>query len=313
MARPPRSPHVPLREGVSPSRRVLPSLRSHRWTTVLAALAELLPAVSPAEWERRMQTGQVVDAWGQPIGPQRAYENGLAVHYWRDLPSEQPVPFRHRVLHRDDHLLVVDKPHFLPVTPGGRHVKETLLVRLKDELNLPDLSPLHRLDRETAGLVALCLRPVDRNAYQQLFRERRVHKRYTAIARLDGVPIDVGWCSIRRTHVCDDEQAFYRMRELPGGVPNTETRMELVDRRGPWGRFCLEPVTGKRHQLRVHMAAMGLPLKGDQFYPQTRRGPDEAEDFSEPLQLLAQHLAFTDPVTGEARGFDSQLQLQWPD
>lgn len=319
MARPPRSPHLPLRGGVSPSRRVLPCLRACPWPTVLAALTQLLPAVSGAEWARRMQAGEVVDEHGTPIGPEAPYRNGLAVHYWRDLPTEQAVPFQHRLLHRDEHLLVVDKPHFLPVTPGGRHVRETLLVRLKDEWNLPDLSPLHRLDRETAGVVALCLRPQDRNAYQQLFRERRVTKRYEAIAHIPaasprgGDEPHVGWSTVRRTHLCDDEQAFYRMREDASAPPNSETRVTCTARQGSWGRFCLEPITGKRHQLRVHMAALGLPLKGDQFYPVARRGPHDAEDFREPLQLLAQRLAFVDPVTGEDRCFETQQQLRWPD
>ena len=207
---------------------------------------------------------------------------------------------------------MADKPHFLPVTPGGRYVRQTLVVRLKHRLNLPDLSPLHRIDRETAGLVLFSLRPQDRDAYQRLFRERSVDKTYEAIAPWRE---DLAWPQTRRSHIREQEDAFYRMREAEpheGLPPNSETHLHLLERHGDWARYRLEPVTGKRHQLRVHMNALGVPLVGDQFYPTVRRGPDDAEDFSEPLRLLARAIAFTDPVTGEARRFESRLQLDWP-
>jgi tRNA pseudouridine32 synthase/23S rRNA pseudouridine746 synthase len=231
--------------------------------------------------------------------------NGARVYYWRDLPSETPIPFEAQVLFEDEHLLVADKPHFLPVTPGGRFVRETLLVRLKQRLNLPDLSPLHRIDRETAGLVVFSKRPAERDAYQRLFRERTVHKRYQAIAPL---PMSVALPCVRRSRI-EEDAVFYRMRETEG-EPNSETHIDLLRELGlGLGLYELQPVSGKRHQLRVHMNALGCPIVGDQFYPKVLRGPDEPEDFQSPLQLLAKTLSFTDPVTGQARYFESQRSL----
>lgn len=313
MAHVPKNPAIPMRDGVSPSCLALPRLRHIPWPTLLDHLAERLPRVSRAEWHERMQAGRVLDEAGVPLGPHAPYVNGARVYYWRELAQETAVPFQERVLFQDEHLVVADKPHFLPVTPGGRYVRETLLVRLKHRLGLPDLSPLHRIDRETAGLVVFSVRPPDRDAYQRLFRERQVHKTYEAVAPWqDGQ----SWPQTRRSHLRECEDAFYKMREAAAeeGLPdNSETRIDCVERRGEWARYRLWPVTGKRHQLRVHMLGLGLPLLGDQFYPTVRRAPGEPEDHAEPLRLLALSVAFTDPVTGQPRRFDSQLSLAWPD
>jgi tRNA pseudouridine32 synthase/23S rRNA pseudouridine746 synthase len=157
-------------------------------------------------------------------------------------------------------------------------------------------------------VVVFSLRPQDRAAYQALFRERAVDKVYEAIAPFDAA---VALPLVHRSRMAEDPDMFYRMTEVPGEA-NSETAIDLLERRGAWARYRLAPVTGKRHQLRVHMAALGLPLAGDQFYPRVRRGPDEPEDFADPLRLLARGISFTDPVTGEARRFESQQQLSWP-
>jgi tRNA pseudouridine32 synthase / 23S rRNA pseudouridine746 synthase len=312
MAHVPKNPAIAMRDGVSPSCLALPRLRHIPWASLLDCLAERLPRVTRDEWARRMASGQVVSENGQPLGPDAPYENGTRVYYWRDMPDEAPIPFEARVLFEDEHLVVADKPHFLPVTPGGRYVRETLLVRLKTQLACPDLSPLHRIDRETAGLVLLCKRPQDRDAYQRLFRERRVDKQYEAIAAwTDSITFPL----TRTSHILEDEQAFYRMREARADEalpPNSETRIDCVERRGHWAMYRLWPVSGKRHQLRVHMNALGLPLLGDQFYPQVRRAPREEEDFENPLRLLARGIAFTDPVTGAAQCHKSSMHLAWP-
>lgn len=330
MARPAKNLHIPMRGGVSPSSLALPSLRQPPWTTVLGALTDLLPRIPQAEWHARMASGQVMNDLGQALPPDAPYQKCLRVYYWRELPDEQPIPFQHTVLFRDEHLLVADKPHFLPVTPGGRYVQETLLARLKHELNLPELSPLHRLDRETAGVVAFCLRPQDRDAYQRLFRERQVHKVYEAMAAMAPQPTlpDAPQPPVpttaqamvhpltRRSHIRENPAQFFRMEEAPdteGLPPNSETHIELLAVQRGHGLFRLTPVSGKRHQLRVHMAALGWPLLGDQFYPDVLRAPGEHEDFAQPLRLLSRELAFTDPVTGQARRFVSQRTLAWPD
>lgn len=309
MAHRPKNPAIPMRDGVSPSCVALPRMRTPPWATVLEHLAQRLTAVSLADWRHRMAAGQVVGEGGEPLAPETPYQNGLRVYYWRELPEETPVPFTEHIVFQDAHLVVADKPHFLPVTPGGRYVRESLLVRLKQRLNLPDLSPLHRIDRETAGLVVFSVRPQDRDAYQALFRDRRIHKTYHAVAAWRS---DLAWPHTRRSHILEDEQAFYRMREArpeEGLAPNSETVVDLLERRGLNALYRLTPVSGKRHQLRVHMNGLGLPLRGDRFYPVVRHGPEEDGGFDDPLQLLAQHLAFEDPVTGEVRGFTSQRQL----
>ncbi len=275
-------------------------------------LAERLPAVPREEWCRRMGVGEVLDETGQPVAPDAPFRGGQRLYYWRTLPHEERVPFEAQVLHLDEHLLVADKPHFLPVTPTGRFVRETLLVRLKQATGIDTLSPIHRIDRETAGLVLFSVRAQDRGAYQALFRERQVDKTYEAIA-----PCPAEGAShhqfpvVRRSRIEEDPSAFYRMIETDGEA-NSETTIALAERRGGWARYALEPITGKRHQLRVHMNGLGLPIAGDQFYPMVRRGPGEPEDYAAPLRLLARSIAFTDPVTGRPRRFESRLALAWP-
>jgi len=312
MAHVPKNAAIPMRDGVSPSCVALPRMKRPPWPLLVDYLAERLAVVNRDEWLERMSLGEVVNDHGQPLTADARYENGARVYYWRRLPNEPEIPFRESVVFRDDYLVVADKPHFLPVTPGGRYVQQTLLVRLKRALGLPNLSPLHRIDRETAGLVCFSVRPQDRDAYQRLFRDREVDKAYEAIARADAA---LSTPMTRRSHILEQEGQFYRMREAQpheGLAPNSETRIQLIEQRGDWGRYWLEPVTGKRHQLRVHMHGLGLPLRGDQFYPDVKRGPDELEDFAEPLRLLARELAFDDPVTGQRRSFQSQLTLRWP-
>lgn len=308
MARPPKNPAIPSRRGVSASCIALPYDKTAPWPLLIDFLAERLSAVDRGVWAQRMARGEVLDDLGHALPPDAPFTLGIRVYYYRELDDEPVVPFEEAVLFQDDRLLVSDKPHFLPVTPGGRYVQQSLLVRLKNRLGIDTLSPIHRIDRETAGLVVFSLRPQDRAAYQALFRDRTVHKVYEAIARHDASmhgPI------VRRSRIEEAHDAFFRMNETEG-EPNSETRLDVLEVQGDWARYRLEPLTGKRHQLRVHMNALGLPIAGDQFYPTVLRGPDEAENFSNPLRLLAQAIAFTDPVTGEARVFQSQRALDWP-
>ena len=310
MAHRPKNPLIPARDGVSPSCVAVPHDKPCPWPSVLDFLSDRLPAVDRTGWAARLHAGEVLDDSGQPRAPDSPCTPGERLYYYRRLEAEQPIPFEEAVLFQDEHLLVMDKPHFLPVVPTGRYVQQSLLVRAKRRTGIDTLSPLHRIDRETAGVVVFSIRPQDRNAYQALFRDRAVDKRYEAIAARPGnSPALLG--HVRRSRIEEDPAGFFRMREVDG-EPNSETRISEQERRGGWAKFALEPVTGKRHQLRVHMAALGLPLVGDQFYPVVRRGPDEPEDFSDPLRLLAQAIAFTDPVTGRARRFESNRVLDWP-
>lgn len=272
------------------------------WGTVLDALCARFPKVSRALWLDRVARGRVLDAQGLAITAQTAYEAGLCIHYFREVLDEVPIPTTESVLHLDEHLVVVDKPHFLPVMPAGKYVEETLLRRLMRSLGNPDLVPLHRLDRATAGLVLFSMNPHSRAAYQALFRERSIHKRYVALA--PPLPAQAFPC-VRCSRLVTGEP-FFRSREV-AGEPNSETRIEVIERSATRWRYALMPVTGKKHQLRVHMAALGAPICNDPWYPLLA---DEApDDLQRPLQLLAQGLAFVDPISGKPRRFESQLAL----
>ncbi len=292
-------------DGVSASCVALPH---GPWPRLIDFLGERLPKVGMDEWQQRMAQDRVLDEQGVPQASDAPYRPGTRIYYYRELEAETLIPFEEEVLYQDAHLLVADKPHFLPVTPSGRYVQQTLLVRLKRRTGLEDLSPIHRIDRETAGLVLFSLRPQDRGAYQALFREQVVDKDYEAIAPLRP---DMPLPAVHRSRIEADEQ-FFRQREVPG-EPNSETQIELLEARGALARYRLRPRSGKTHQLRVHMDALGRPIVGDLFYPDVVHGPGPAhEDWSRPLQLLARGIRFTDPVTGALRQFESRRQLVWP-
>lgn len=295
----PRIP--PSRDGVGPSCVGLPS---GPWPTITDFLCARFPAVPRPTWLARMADGSVVDEHGQPVTPERPHQSPLRVYYYRSLAHEPALPFDEAVLHQDDHLLVADKPHFMPVTPGGRYVQQTLLVRLKRRLGLEHLVPLHRIDRETAGLVLFSLNPASRSAYAALVRAQGLTKTYEAIAPLGDLTLPL----TRESRLAEDER-FFRQREVPG-TPNARTHVALVRAGRRHGLYRLTPVSGRQHQLRVHMAALGMPLLGDQFYPVVRQPAGADDDITQPLQLLARGLAFTDPLSGAPRRFESRRQLQ---
>jgi tRNA pseudouridine32 synthase/23S rRNA pseudouridine746 synthase len=298
---------LPLRDGVGASCVVLPSQRG-RWALLLDALAELFPEVGRAAWQARMARGDVLGADGVPLAPHAPCVPGAKVHYYRDVPHEPPIPFAEEVIFQDDWIVVADKPHFLPVTPGGRHLRETLLVRLRRRLGIDTLAPMHRLDRETAGLVLFSVQPATRNRYAAMFRERSVDKLYEAIAPWRET---LALPRVHRSRL-QEGASFMTMGEVPG-EPNSETAVSLLARRGDRALYALQPLTGKRHQLRVHMAALGLPIEGDAIYPvlQPALAGDDPGAYARPLQLLARRAAFTDPVTGQARVFQSRRQLDF--
>lgn len=249
-----------------------------------------------------MKRGRVLGADDQPIEPGRRYAPGLIVHYFRELADEQTIPFTESVLHVDDNLVIADKPHFLPVMPAGRYVRETLLTRLIARFDNPQLVALHRIDRATAGLVMLSCNPKTRADYQELFRQRRIIKRYEALAP----PLTESvFPLVRRSRLAEGPE-FFRMQEI-AGEPDTETLIDVVERCDAYWRYALTPVTGRKHQLRVHLAALGAPIIHDRLYPVLQvEAPD---DHARPLQLLARALEFSDPLTGAPRGFESRLRL----
>jgi tRNA pseudouridine32 synthase/23S rRNA pseudouridine746 synthase len=272
------------------------------WATVLDGLCAHFPSVTRDTWRERMRRGLVRDRQGETISSTAPYRVGLELSYQREVAQEAVVPFEARVVHRDADLLVADKPHFLSVLPAGAHVEQTLLRRLAREFDLDGLVPLHRLDRATAGLVMFSLNPRTRAVYQALFRERRIRKRYLALAPAQP---SLAFPQVRRTRL-EPGEPFFRMAEV-AGVANSETLVELDQAEGPVWRYALTPVTGRKHQLRVHMAALGAPILNDPWYPTLAEAA--ADDYSRPLKLLAESLRFEDPITGQLRTFRSGLSL----
>ena len=272
------------------------------WATVLDCLCARFPEIPREAWIDRFARGRVLDAAGTPLALDAPYRLGAEVRYFREVVDEPAIPFAESVLHADADLVVADKPHFLPVTPAGGFVRETLLARLVQRLGNPGLVPLHRIDRDTAGLVLFSANPETRAAYQALFRERGIVKRYEAIApALPGLAFPL----LRATRLVRGEP-FFRMQEVEG-VPNSETRIEVLEGEGAWWRYALQPVTGRKHQLRVHMAALGAAIANDRWYPQLREAA--ADDPARPLKLLARSVAFVDPLSGTERRFESRFEL----
>ena len=288
---------APLRNGLAASRLQLPR---GSWATVLEALSEIFPSVSRHDWQHRFERGLVLDAEARALAAQAPYREGALIHYYREVAAEPRIPFAATVLHVDADLVVADKPHFLPVIPSGAHVHETLLARLIRRTGNVDLVALHRIDRETAGLVLFSTNPKTRAIYQALFPERRIDKHYEAIA--PALP-QLEFPLVRRSRMVPGEP-FFRMREAEG-EPNSETRIDVIERGDTWWRYALQPITGKKHQLRVHMAALGAPIRNDPLYPEVSYR--EAGDFEAPLQLVAKSVGFVDPVSGELRSYRQKI------
>ncbi|KQN75931.1 pseudouridine synthase [Duganella sp. Leaf61] len=291
---------LPMRDGVAPSYLWLPE---GQWPDMITFLAARFADVPEATWRERMARGHVVDGDGKPLAPYSAYRRGMRIFYYRELDEvETPIPFQEEILFMDDHLVVVDKPHFLPMTPTGRFLHETLLVRLKKNLGEPALTPIHRLDRETAGVVIFSRRQESRGAYQSLFQQRVIEKEYEALApRLDGVQFPFTY----KSRMVDGDK-FFIMKEEEG-APNSETIIDVIEHRIEHTRYRLFPHTGRKHQLRLHLSSLGIPILNDAFYPVTL--PSGPDDYANPLKLLARRICFLDPLSGDWREFSSQRSL----
>ncbi|WP_433592783.1 pseudouridine synthase [Nocardia sp. CA-145437] len=299
-----QQPPLPKRHGLDPARLRLPE--EGDWATIRDHLVERLPRVRPERIDELLREGGIVDLAG-PIALDTPYVPGGAVWFHRDLPEETEVPFPIGIVHRDEDILIVDKPHFLSTIPRGQHILQTALVKLRRDLDLPDLVPAHRLDRVTAGLVLFIINPARRGAYQTMFHNRLVHKEYEAIARFDP-SLDLPRTVVSRIV---KERQVLKAYETEG-EPNAETLIELLDHRDGLGRYRVRPRTGRTHQIRIHMNSLGIPILGDDFYPELTDKP--VDNYTRPLQLLASALEFPDPVTREPRRFETARTLRaWDD
>ena len=275
--------------------------------SVLAFLQDRFPLVT--DWESRIARGLVRVDGGAPVAADAPYRVGLRILYFREVEKEPDIPFEAKIIFQDANLLVVDKPHFLPVIPTGPYVRASLLARLQEQTGLVGLAPLHRLDRETAGLVLFSVRQDSRAAFSGLFQKGRIAKTYHAVADVKAGTLPQDW---RVENRIEKGEPFFRMACVEGPV-NARSSIRLLAERHGYGLFEVRPETGKKHQIRLHMAAIGHPILHDKLYPELQpEAPSDAPpDFTHPLQLLAKRLEFKDPITGETRVFESEQELAW--
>ncbi|WP_277453845.1 pseudouridine synthase [Janibacter sp. DB-40] len=300
---PPRSP-LAARHGLSAAWVRTPDrdrLRPPRWQTVSAWLREKIP--DEVDVDGMLADARFVYDDGSAVRPDDEYRPHTFVWFHRDLREEVEVPGELSVLHRDERLVVVDKPPFLSTIPRGRHVRQSVVVRLRDELGLPELSPLHRLDRVTSGVLMLATERRWRGPYQTMFEQQRVRKTYLALApwRDDlALPVTV------RNHI-HKTRGVWQAQVVPDAPVNAVTDVEVEARAGDLAVYRLTPHTGRTHQLRLHLHDLGIPIVGDPLYPEVL--DVSVDDFSRPLQLLASTVELVDPVDGGERRFVSARQL----
>ncbi len=291
-------------EGVSASRVFLPADQAH--PNLLRFFIAQFPHIEAVEWEQRFGDNLILDLEGQPLAASDPYQPNTHLMYFRRLAREPEIPFEEQILFQDEHILVADKPHFLPVTPSGLYLHQTLLNRLKKKVNIQTLSPIHRIDRDTAGLVIFSVNPNERAQYQNLFRDRAVKKIYEAIAPYSEELIKQ--LPMMYQSRLEESEHFLQMAEVEG-EPNADTLIELIQANKPWAKYRLTPGSGKKHQLRCHLNSLSIPIKHDQIYPVLTPYQEFDLDISKPLQLLAKEIAFQDPITNQARSFTSQKVL----
>lgn len=299
---------LPIRDGVKASYLVLPHDKQFYDKTLLDFLCQHFPFVSEQAWKMRLNSGMVVNQYGNVINEHTRFQAGETIFYYREISREDEprIPFNEQILYLDEHLIVVDKPHFLPVIPSGRFLRETLLTRLRlredlQHLNVTDITPIHRLDKDTAGVMILSHNRQTRGIYQTMFQHKTIHKIYHALAptREDlNYPLEVKSRMVRG-------DVFFLTQEIEGEA-NAHTVVNLLENRGKISLYELKPMTGKKHQLRVHMMRLGMPLLNDVLYPNVL--PPE-ENYDKPLKLLAKKIEFCDPISGQQRQFESNQRL----
>lgn len=273
------------------------------------SIAEFLfakfPNVSLDRWTARIRSGKVLDDKHRPITPETSYAPRKRLFYFREVEIEPHIPFAERIVFQNDELLVACKPHFLPVVPGGPYVEECLVSRLRAHTGIGDLVPIHRIDRETAGIVMFSVNRKTRARYHALFMQHKIEKTYWAVAEADHAPQETQWTVENR--IVRDEPRF-RMKVVPGSA-NARSHIRLLESKDKRALFELHPVTGKTHQLRLHLSGLGFKLVNDRVYPELEA--QRPDDFNRPLQLLAKSVRFRDPISGKDLTFTSERALLW--
>lgn len=275
--------------------------------TVLEYLIIKFPYIDAGIWQQRIADGKVHWHDGSLITTQSLFKAQQRIYYYREVETEPSIPFQETILFQDQHILVAYKPHFLPVTPGGIYVTECLQHRLRCSTGIEGLQALHRLDRVTAGLVMFSVNPSTRHYYHDLFATRQIHKTYQAIANINNSENLIGEEWEVKNRITPSESRF-RM-QVAEGEANSHSVIRCLQQTTDKALFELNPITGKTHQLRVHMQTLGWPILNDRYYPQLQTL--SADNYLKPLQLLAKQLEFIDPVTQQPRYFcyDGNLSL----
>jgi tRNA pseudouridine32 synthase/23S rRNA pseudouridine746 synthase len=288
----------------SPSKLSLPQ-HNPGVTTVLEFLILKFPGISSDAWQQRMADGKVHWHDGSLINAQTSYAAQQRVYYYREVAREPVIPFEEKIIFEDELILVAYKPHFLPVMPGGEYVEECLQNRLRTKCGNQQLQAVHRIDNGTAGLVLFSVNPGSRVHYHSLFEKHQVTKTYQAIASTINNPVmdNQQWDVKNRLEKSDPRFLMH----IVEGLANSHSRIRCLQRSANKALFELNPITGKTHQLRVHMQSLGWPLLHDTYYPKLQ--PNMPSDYSKPLQLLAQKLQFIDPLTQQVRYFSSNTEL----
>jgi tRNA pseudouridine32 synthase/23S rRNA pseudouridine746 synthase len=286
----------------NPSRVSLPRIEKP-YPTILEFLTQRFPSVGQSVWEERILTGKVLDDAGVPITLETPYVPQKRLFYYREVLEEPLIPLPEKILFQNDELLVACKPPFLPVTPSGPYVNECLLNRLRRKTGNSSLVPLHRIDRETSGLVLFSMNKETRGLYGGLFLSGTIEKTYEALSEVSFPPERKDWTVENRLV---DDDIWFRSKVVPG-VVNARSRIKLVSCRDNKAHFMLDPITGKKHQLRIHMSGLGFRIMHDRYYPELR--DKQEDDLSKPLQLIARRVKFTDPVSGQAMEFESDHKL----
>lgn len=281
---------------------VLPEIEKP-YPSILDFLTNRFPGIDKKTWETRISSGKVLTGEGDPISFDMPYAPLKRLHYFREVGAEPVIPFTEKIIFCNTELLVACKPHFLPVTPGGPYVNECLLHRLKKRTGNRELSPINRIDRETAGLVLFSMNPKTRGCYQELFMNGMVEKTYDAVTDYPRAPKKSAW-TVENRMVKGDP--WFRMTTTPG-KPNAVSQISLKGSKGKKAFFQLCPVTGKKHQLRLHLSGLGFPILNDRYYPVLL--PEEKKNFSAPLQLLARRIRFRDPVSARQVSYESERRL----
>jgi len=273
------------------------------YPAVTAFLSRRFPSVSMEIWKKRILEGKVLDEKGEPVTLDTEYAPLRRMFYYREVSTEPVIPFAEKILFQNNEILVACKPHFLPVTPGGRYVEECLLNRLRRSTGIKDLAPLHRIDRETAGIVLFSVNKRSRGLYGALFMNGQVEKTYRAISACLPTDAAASWDVENRI---EKGEPWFRVKTVQGKA-NARSMIKLLEIRDGKSSFTLHPKTGKTHQLRIHMSGLGFGILNDRFYPELQ--PEREDDFDTPLQLIAKSVRFRDPINGEAREFVSEREL----